>query len=317
MDTFFDVLCVGIMVADAVVKPVDALPDKGGLNMVGRIEVFSGGGAMSASINLRKLGITSALIGKVGNDDFGRILLDVLRRGDVPTEGIAIDGEEGTSASIVLIDSAGERSFLHHKGANDTLSIDDISWELVERSGIIFVSGAMIMRAFDGDPCARFLKRCREMEKTTVLDTALDESGDWDAVLRGSLPQLDYFLPSYEEARAITGKETPEEIAENLLSRGAGCAVIKLGSRGCYVRDRKDADGFYVDAFKGVRVVDTTGAGDAFCSGFLYGLSKSMSLRECAILANAVGAHATMAFGATGGMKSYGEIKKFIEENVD
>lgn len=307
-----DVSCVGILVADVITKPVDSVPKSGLLTRVDSIELFSGGCAMSAGIDMSKIGVKTAVLGKVGKDSFGKFLKDELIKFSVSVDGIVEDEGVQTSASVVLSESGGERSFLHCVGANGTFSYEDINWEVVENSKIVFVAGTMLMDKFDGDDCARFLKRCKEMGKTTVLDTAWDSKGRWMSVLAGSMPYIDVFMPSYEEAVELSGETEVEKIADVFFEKGVKQVVIKLGSRGCYLRETKDAPAVTIPSFK-VKAVDTTGAGDSFCAGFIAGMVRGLSFEECGRFANATGAHCVMAKGATTGIKSFEEINEFIK----
>ena len=172
----YDVSCIGILVADVIAKPVDKIPDAGLLERIGSIEPFTGGCAMSAGIDMSKLGIKTAVLGKIGNDEFGAFLKSSLEKYNVNTDGIVVDKNVQTSASVVLSSSSGERSFLHCIGANGTYCYDDVNWDVISDSKILFAAGCMLMDSFDGEPCAKVLKKAREMGKITVLDTAWDLS---------------------------------------------------------------------------------------------------------------------------------------------
>jgi sugar/nucleoside kinase (ribokinase family) len=116
----------------------------------------------------------------------------------------------------------------------------------------------------------------------------------------------------------IAGGETNvDKIADLFFELGARHLAIKLGSDGCYVRNSVADKGIILPSYKVENPVDTTGAGDSFCSGLLYGLSHDMPLTECVRIGNAVGAHCVMAVGASTGIKSYGDIRKFIEERQE
>ena len=158
------------------------------------------------------------------------------------------------------------------------------------------------------------MKKCKEMGKVTVLDTAWDSKGRWMQVLAPCMPYIDVFMPSIDEAIELAGGETdPVKIADFFFSMGVGKVVIKLGSKGCYLREEKDAEGVIIPCYK-VQAVDTTGAGDSFCAGFLTGMAKGLSFADCGKFANAVGAHCVQAMGASTGIRSYAEIQAFIEE---
>lgn len=309
----FDVACIGILVADVIAKPVDKIPAAGLLERINGIEVYSGGCAMSAGIDMAKIGISTAVLGKVGNDSFGSFLKDELVKYNVGIDGIAVDMENQTSASVVLSASNGERSFLHCIGANGSFSYDDVNWDVIEKSKIVFVAGTMLMDKFDGEDCAKTLKRCKEMGKITVLDTAWDSRGRWMEVLAPCMAYIDVFLPSLEEAVELSGETDPAKIADVFFDMGVKSVAIKLGSRGSYLRENRDSEGVTVPIFK-VKAVDTTGAGDSFCAGFISGMVKGLSFEECGRFANAVGAHCVMSMGASTGIKAYEEIRRFMEE---
>ena len=308
-----DIACVGILVADVLTKTVDKFPQKGLLEQVDSIELFSGGNAMTASINIKKIGLESAIIGKIGNDAFGEFLEGCLDKAGVNAKGLSKDNNTQTSTSVLFSDKDGERTFFHCVGANGTFSYDDINWDVVEDAKIVFVTGTYLLNTFDGEQTAKFLMKCKEMGKTTALDVCWDSKGKWGELLNDAMPYIDIFMPSIDEAVMIAGKDDPEEIADIFFERGVGKVVIKLGKDGCYIRESKDSDGIVIPSYK-VKAVDTTGAGDSFCSGFLSAYAKGKSLLECAQFANATGAHNVMAKGATTGIRSYDEIQKFMND---
>lgn len=310
----YDVTCVGILVADAIARTVDGLPESGKLQLIDKIELFTGGCATSAAIDMAKLGLNVAIIGKIGNDGFGKFMSTALKDEKVNVEGLRADDAIGTSASIVTVDPNGERSFLHYLGANAEFGVDDIDYNIINDSQIVFVAGTMLMPKFDGAQCADFLKKAKDMGKYTVLDTAWDSKGRWMNVLEPCMKYIDLFIPSIEEAAMLSGKEEPEEIADVFLSMGIKTAVIKLGKKGCFIKNL-DGEKHLIPTYTKIKAVDTTGAGDSFVAGFLTGLTKGWNLYECGKFANAVGTHCVMAAGASTGIKSLEETLKFMGNN--
>ncbi len=308
------VACVGILVADVIVEPVTKFPEKGILEKVNSITMHNGGNAMTASINLRKIGVESTMVGMVGNDMFGEFLKGRLKDAGVDVSGLKVSDEAQTSASVLMIDpGTGERSFFHCVGANGVLSESDINYDAVDKCDMVFVTGSFIMDTFDGEETMKFLKRCKEMGKTTFLDVCWDASGRWGELLDMSLPYIDYFMPSIDEAVCIAKEEDPERIADVFVSKGAKNVIIKLGSKGSYLRKEGESKGTIYPPFYIENPVDTTGAGDSFCSGFLAAYAMGKTEEECMVFANATGAHCVMATGATTGIKPYADIMKFIE----
>ncbi|MBQ7399569.1 MAG: carbohydrate kinase family protein [Clostridia bacterium] len=311
------VACVGILVADVMASPVDAVPERGMLSQVNSITVHNGGNAMTASINLTKMGVDAKIVGKVGADMFGTYLRSCLDKAGVDTRALKEDDKVQTSASVVLSESSGERSFLHCVGTNAVFSIDDIDYDVVGECDLVFVTGSFLMNTFDGEQTADFLKKCQEKGKTTFLDVCWDAKGNWGKVLDVCMPYLDFFMPSIDEAVEIAGGETdPDKIADVFMKKGVKNVIIKLGKKGSYLRLAGQEKGKVFPIVGRHKPVDTTGAGDSFCSGFLAAYARDEEIEKCMMVASATGGLCTMAKGATAGTKSYEETLKFLEEET-
>lgn len=306
-----EVACVGVLCADALAKPVDSLPKKGKLELVKNLQLEIGGCAANAAIDLAKMGIDTALVGKIGDDGFGRFLSDTLKREKVDISGLKVDRSVPTSASIVVIDGDGERSILHCLGSNAQFSYEDVDFAIVQKSKILFIAGLFLMPEFDGAGAERLLMEAKQAGVLCCADTAWDSSGQWMKKIEGMLKYMDWFMPSFDEAQELSGRNQPSEIAEVFISKGVRNVVIKLGEDGCYVKP-ENMDGFTVPAYRDIKVVDTSGAGDSFCAGFIAGLVKGWDVEKCARFANAVGAHCVMQIGTTTGIRSMDEMLEFM-----
>ncbi len=297
------VCCLGILVADVVGKPIEAFPPKGTLAAVERMELHVGGCAANTSLALAKLGVETSILGKIGADGFGQFLAGTLERQGVGTRGLVRDGVAATAATMVAVDGAGERTFLHYPGANAVFASGDVSWPEIEAAPILHVAGPFLMPRYMGADNAAVLKRAKALGKTTTLDTVWDPTGRWMSVLAPCLPDLDFLLPSWEEARLLTGRETPHDIAQVFLDGGVGAVGLKLGALGAYLRTA-GGDELRVPPFP-VDTVDALGAGDCWAAGFLCGLARGWDLERTARFANAAGACAVQALGATTGIRSF------------
>ena len=305
-----DVLCLGILVADVVAKPIEEMPGRGKLQLVDTMELHTGGCASNTGYALNKLGISAGLMGKIGTDGFGDFLVRYMEDAGLDTRGISRTSSVNTSATMVMVSEDGERTFFHYLGANAEFCYDDLDFDIIKEAKILHVAGAFLMPGFDGEPAARVLKQAREWGIITSLDTAWDSKNEWMDVLEPCLQHLDIFMPSIEEARMITGKEEPSEIAEFLLSYGIGTVALKMGEQGSYIRTsdwEMSAPIYEVDS------IDSTGAGDAFAAGFLVGVSKGWDHKKAAKLANAVGAFCTTGMGATAGIVDLQETLELMD----
>jgi sugar/nucleoside kinase (ribokinase family) len=298
-----DVVCVGILVADAIARPVDELPERGTLALVDEIALRGGGCALNTATVLRRLGLDVSLVGKVGADAFGEFLIRLAEERELDAGCVILDSDAATSATVVLVDRAGERTFLHVPGANGRLRADELDPDVVYAGRALHLGGALVMPALDGEPAAGLLAGARARGLLTSMDTVWDASGRWELV-EPALPHLDLLTPSLAEGQAITGHDDPEAVAAALRGRGVGTVALTMGERGSYVAGEGFAglvDGFAVEA------VDGTGSGDAFAAGLLYALLAGWPLERAARFANAVGALAVTAVGATEGVRSLDE----------
>lgn len=307
-----EVVCLGIMVADIIAKPVVSLPPKGTLGTVDQIELHIGGCACNTGIGLAKLGVKTGVIGKVGKDGFGDFLISEMKKEGLDVRGVIQSSAASTSATVVIVDEKGERTFIHYYGADGKIKLEDINIGLIKNCQILHIAGTFLMPGFDGKPTANILKKAKEEGKITSLDTAYDAQGKWLSVIEPCLKHIDIFLPSLGEAKKISGEEKPDLIIDFFLKYGIKTIALKMGEKGCLVANTKER--IKVLPYK-VKPVETTGAGDAFVAGFLKGILKGWSLKETAEFANACGAVSTLSMGATTSIKNTEHILEFMKEH--
>ncbi len=307
-----DVTCVGVLVADVIVRPVDVWPERGRLVEVESIGLHSGGLAHTTGVTLSKLGVPTAVVGRVGADLLGTFLIDVLREHRVEAH-VPRDEDASTSTTIVVVASTGERSFLHLPGANARLGPQDVPDVLLARSRIVHLGGYYLLPAMDGPVAAGMLARAKAAGCRTSLDMSWDARGRWMSALAPCLPHLDLLFGNRDELAHVTNTDDPARMAAILRELGAGIVAVKLGAGGAYV----DGDAWRgrVQAFS-VEVVDTTGAGDAFCGGFLAGTLSGWDLQRTTRFANAVGAMCVTAIGGTTGIRTMDETLRFAETSA-
>ncbi len=330
-------------------RSADIAPGK--LVQVGPALRSTGGAVSNAGLALHRLGIQTALIGKIGDDEFGREIVQILN-GHSPqlTEHIVMTPGQTTSYSIVISPPDADRIFLHCPGANDTFTAKDVDSEQLGALGArIFHFGyPPVMRQMyldDGYHLARLMSKLREHGITTSLDMcSVDPSSeaanvDWRRILENVLPQVDLFLPSFDELAFMLCDEDWDQpthdrlvqLATEMLQMGAAVVVIKLGDRGLFVRTTSSAARLgekmgraapgQLDEWTDqeitlpsfcVQSVGATGAGDCAVAGFLMGLLRGWSPGDCARAAAAVGAASVEAADATSGVPHWSELEKRI-----
>jgi sugar/nucleoside kinase (ribokinase family) len=308
----YDILVAGQIVADVLVRPVERVDFTLDTQRVDSFRLVNGGDAMNVAVDLAKLGSSVAFCGRIGADGLGRFLLEKLEALGVEASSVARDAEAPTATCLCLINRAGERCFFYCGGANDRMRQEDVTDAMLKHCRAVHVGGTFLLPGMDGDGTAALLKRAHAAGCRTSMDVTWDTTGRWNSLLSPCYPSLDLFMPSLNEARCIAGTDDPAAIADYFLCRGVRTVVVKLGARGCYVREAGQS--FYGGIFPVPPPVDTTGAGDAFAAGFLHAGLRSLGLRECAKWGAAAAARAILEVGATDGVPGGRELEAWMKQ---
>jgi len=296
-----DVVVAGLAVVDVIGRPVhiSRLPRPGSLHYLDTIMLTTGGNVLNCGVDLVKLGFRVGAITRVGDDGLGQYLRSQFSRYGINAQRVIVDRKRQTSATIVCVDPTGERTFYHTRGCLENFRASDVldSLDLV-RKARMFVFGYLGLLPEIGPEMGKLFAAIKRATGVSIL---LDTGGTptrSPRLLRSVLPHVDYFLPSFEEAAALTGATAPRTMVESFRSSGAkGVVGVKLGAKGCYVssQDRQEL----IPPPKVKKVVDATGAGDAFVSGFLAGTLTGLDPFGAARIGNAVAASCVTAVGAS------------------
>jgi sugar/nucleoside kinase (ribokinase family) len=275
-----DAITLGVHVVDVLVRPVEAIPEGQGGQLVEQIRATPAGSAGGTAVTLAKLGAQVHSAGAVGEDELGSLLVQMLGRWGVDTSLLVRRAEVQTSASVLPVRPDGSRPAFHVVGANGTYSSADAPWEAIARTDFLHLGAPEFM---GGEEAAKLLAFAREHGAVTSADLlAPGEQAagifDW---LAPAFEHLDYLLPNEEQVLGLTGQADLAGGCRALLERGVGCVAATCGAQGAVV---VDADGEEHVPAPAVEVVDTTGCGDAFSAGFLRGLSLGRGRRESAAL---------------------------------
>jgi sugar/nucleoside kinase (ribokinase family) len=271
---------IGNINVDIVARSVADLPAPGTERAVDSIEFRVGGAGAIAALCLASLGIRADLIGCVGSDPLGRVLLDELAQEGVPVDGVAVGG---TTGICIATEAAGrDRSFLIAPGCVAEFALSQIPDRALCARQVI-VCGYFLIPALRGGGAAQLLKDVRARGGETLLDTGWDPDG-WSPVAKDEVLDLlqwvSVFAPNESEALAITGAASVDRAARVLQERSGGWCIVKLGARGVLASGPDQAE-FAIDAPQ-VSVIDTTGAGDAFNAGIVRSRLEGRPWREAA-----------------------------------
>jgi sugar/nucleoside kinase (ribokinase family) len=288
-------IAMGVHVLDVLVRPVEAIPEGQGGQLVEEIRITAAGSAGGAALVLAKLGADVRSAGAVGTDPLAEMLIALLERDGVDTSLLVRREGVQTSASVLPIRPDGSRPAFHVVGANAQYGPADVDWHAVGDASHLHLGGPEFM---GGEAAAEILSRAREQGIVTSADVlAPGDMGvlDWIAP---ALPHLDYLLPNDEQAIGFTGEHDLETACRALVARGVGCVAATCGADGVLLVDAESAE--RVPAFA-VEVVDTTGCGDAFSAGFLRGLALGRERRGAAELGCAAAALVAQGLGTDHG----------------
>jgi sugar/nucleoside kinase (ribokinase family) len=308
-----EVLCAGIVVADHVCTPIDHLPAAGELVMAEGMLLTIGGCAANAAVDLVKMGLGAAVVGRVGGDVFGRVVADLLRGHGVDVSALRVSPAADTSQTMIVNVAGQDRRFIHTFGANAEFSAADIPPERVARCRALYLGGYLLMANVRQDELIPVFAAARRAGARTVLDVVTPGPAEYLSRLERLLPHVDVFLPNNHEAELITGEADPLRQAELFHRLGAGTAVVTLGGDGAVlVNDQvRLRSGVYPVPF-----VDGSGGGDAFDAGYLYGLLHGLGAEDCLRVASALGASCVRAVGTTPGVFTRAECEAFLREHT-
>lgn len=309
----YDVLCIGVALIDLPLGPVDEQIFHKETTMVPTISLTTGGDALNEAIILARLGKRPALIGHIGKDMLGDIIVGRCEEEGVDHSHLIRDPEASTRINVVVVGADGQRHFIKTESAVSTsFRADEIDYDSIRSARAVSLASIFCSKLRDPRTILRIAQTAKEAEAVTFADMVPMTGGETLEDIKETLPYLDYFLPNEEEAALLTGFADPDEMADSLLACGIKNVVIKLGKEGCLIKNRKVR--YQIPAFP-ADVVDTTGAGDNFAAGFITAVLDGMELRACGIFASAVAALSTESAGASGGVKSKQQIEAFLDKS--
>lgn len=335
--------------ADSRGRPEELLQPGKLLRMDG-VDVHTGGSVANTGLAMAFFGAQVRLMGKIGEDAFGKMVLDILQHHGCTGEGMIVVPDAVTSYSVVLALPGQDRMFLHAPGANDTFACSDVNFDVVKDAALFHFGYPPLMRRMyenDGEELVALLRRVKELGVATSLDMAAvdpaSEAGkvNWRAILQKLMPYVDFFLPSAEElcfmldrprweswmargASDVTDTldmaQDVKPLAQEVLDMGCGVAVIKCGAKGLYYQTSAQVSALccgdwaqregFQMAFAPERICSATGAGDTCIAAFLTAMLDGRGLEDCLALAAAAGSACVEAYDALSGLRSFAVLEE-------
>ena len=322
---------VGNILTDNV-KKVASYPEKGMLATITSETLGVGGSVPNSGIDLKKLdkNLRVCAYGKVGNDDKGRFVIDQMKKEGLETDGVIISNTAPTSYSdVITVESTGERTFFHNRGANAEFCPEDVDLDKIDCK-ILHAGYLLLLDNFDKyengtTPMANFLKKAQEKGLKTSIDVVSESSGNFHRVVTASLPYCDYVIINEVEAGEVVGvsprnqdgtlnEDNVKTIMEKLMAYGVKeKVVVHCPEKGfCLDKSGKFTGVASIKLPKGF-IKGSVGAGDAFCAGTLYGIYHGYSDSQMLEFANLVAVNCLSAPDSVSGVTSIDKLKDVLK----
>lgn len=299
----FDLLVVGEINPDLILRG-DVTPAFGQVEkLVDDATLTIGSSSVIFACGVARLGLRVAFAGVVGDDVFGQFMVSQMLARGIDTSAIVLEPSLHTGLSVIL-SRATDRAILTFAGSIAALRYEQIDLAMLDRARHLHLGAFFMLDALRPD-VPRLFSEARQRGLTTSLDTNYDPTERWDGGLRQVLPLVDVFLPNEAELCAIGGSPDPDA-ALAALAQQVPIVAAKLGSYGGVAR--RGSTIAHAPALP-VAVVDTTGAGDTFDAGFIYGFLHGWELAATLRLACACGSLSTRAAGGTAAQPTLAEAQ--------
>lgn len=270
-----------------------------------------GGSAANTIYALGKLGSSCGYVGAVGRDSEGEAMLGSFSDVGVDTSAIKFREDARTGRVIGIVDPQGERALYIAPGANSTLLKEDLDMDYVSQAKTIHMTSFVEDRQLELQRNMAEKLSTAGNVKISFAPGSLYAKKGLDAI-SPIIKQSHVLILNEEEAKILTGKGY-EEASQEFLSMGCKLVAATLRERGCYLADNNEK--LHIPSVE-AKVVDTTGAGDAFCTGFLFGMSEGRTLRECGLIGNYVASLCISEIGARSGLPDRASLEEGLKEII-
>ncbi len=317
MVNIFDIICIGAALVDMVAQ-VERHPSDDDEVFVSNLNLFSGGAAANTAYACGKMGLSTAFIGKLGqNDLFGNKIINDFKEASVKTRLIKYSDSYKTGSAYVALNNKGERRIYAHSGAANYLTKNDLLMEEIAATKLIFLSSLQNIV-----PLLHAAKIGRNLNIPVILNPGMliiDQGFDY---IKNLLEKIDILIISQKEFRTLfnfkendLSEDSIRKSSVSLFALGIKVIVTTLGEKGAFLLTTAHDE--LIHPLKIDKVTDTTGAGDAFSAGFIFGLVQNLSLkfeqvRNNVIIGNFVAGNCIQKLGARNGIPRRNELKTFL-----
>jgi sugar/nucleoside kinase (ribokinase family) len=308
----YDIITFGDMCVDLILSGGDIVPRFGQVEqLVDEYTLEMGGSTCIFACQAARLGLRTGILGKVGPDGFGRMIIQRLQDCGVDTGQVAVDPDLKTGLGVALV-KHNDRAILTYPGSVNALTPAEVQDSFLASARHLHHGSYFLMDRLKPE-IPQILRRAKAMGLTTSLDTNWDPSEDWNGSLTQALDYVDIFLPNQQELLKISGEHNLEAGIHALHAMGVKLVTVKLGENGALASDGNQILYCRVEPVSGG---DSVGAGDSFDAGFLAGWLGGASLADCLRLACGCGRSVAGAIGGLEGQPGWDELQKKIGDLI-
>ncbi|MDO4938816.1 MAG: carbohydrate kinase family protein [Lachnospiraceae bacterium] len=301
----YDIVCIGVALVDSIVRGFDPKPISKAGFFADSGSLAVGGEALNGSITASKLGLKSAIVTGLGYDAAAELVTGALEKNGVDISNCVRNEEIHTPVSTLLVNLDGTRKSIMNHSHRYNFHPENHMDVLQDTPAVAI--GSLFRPPFnEPEIIFKVLSRAKELGLTVYADTKLPNYNTLSLDdVRESLQYIDYIFPNEDEAAFYSGETDPDKQAEVFLKYGVKTAIIKLGAKGCLLKNSRER--VFLPALK-IDPVDAVGAGDNFMAGFITARHDGKTDAEALEFANACGAICTEHIGATTGIQNKKQV---------
>lgn len=305
-DKQYDIITFGDMCVDLIITGEDVVPEFGQVEkLVDDYALEMGGSCNIFACQAAKLGLRVGILGRVGDDDYGRLILRRLQESGVDTRYVIVDPTLKTGLGVALC-THNDRAILTYLGSLNAVYPNDVTDKILSLTHHVH-HGSYFLHTNLRPGMTDIFQRALALGVTTSLDTNWDPDESWNSGLQDLLSLTDVFLPNEQEAKGISGCATWDESLVKLNNMGMHITAVKLGKQGAVLASGKQR---FTHTLPPVSAGDSIGAGDSFDAGFLVGWLRGLPLNECLAIANHCGREVASQIGGLRGQPDWDTISR-------
>jgi sugar/nucleoside kinase (ribokinase family) len=304
-----DLVVLGEVALDVVLAGVDKIPRR--WSEVGNVRaagIFTAGSAGYVAQCFSKLGGRSAIVGRIGDDSLGKIVVEGFHDCNVSTSSLAVDEAFETEVSTVVVYNDGNKSSVVSKVP--PLRLEKLDPTCLHGAKAFHIGAYLMLPDIWGRDIVRWIRHAEREGISASLDPQMSVTGEWKKAFEGVLEHLDLLLLDEVEVMKISGKKRIHDALEHLFGQGVSTVAVKAGRRGCIVGEygRIRSVGAFV-----TKPVSTIGAGDAFDAAFIYGYLHHWPIEKTARFSNVIAALSMTKLGCVTAIPRARDAEKIVK----